>query len=83
MDSAMLSALNKHDEVLKELGDCEPHKIIEAQAVIEKIRTSKGHLDEEILREVHTLGSRAQKTLLDMVQSKRDIEAAYTTKYVR
>jgi hypothetical protein len=83
MNGDIVSALSKHCEVFKELGDREPLNTIEAQAVIENIRAEKGHLDEETLREVHTLGSRIQERLLRIVQLKRETEAAYTTKYVR
>ena len=80
MDNDFVSALNKHCDVFKDLGDREPLTPIEAQAVIENIRAEKGHLDRETLRELHTLGQRSQERLLRVVKLKRETEAAYTTK---
>jgi hypothetical protein len=80
MDGEMVDALNKHDEIFKNLGDREPQTVIEAQAVLENIRAEKGHLDAETLRELHSLRAQTQERLLRIVQLKRETEAAYTTK---
>ena len=79
MDGGIVSALNKHSEIFKNLGDREPQSVIEAQAVLENIRTEKGHIDMGTLQELQTLSSQAQDTVLRFVQLLRETEAAYTT----
>jgi hypothetical protein len=81
MDDDLVEPLSKHCDVFRQLGDREPVNSIEAQAIIENIRAEKGHLDDETLRDLHTLGQRSQDRLLRIVKLKRETEAAYTTKY--
>jgi hypothetical protein len=78
MEHDLLGACSKHPDVLYRLEDREPATVVEAQAVIENIREKKSHLDEEILRELHTLSQRSQEALLKVVKLNRKQEADYT-----
>jgi hypothetical protein len=81
MDDDLVGSCSKLNAVFRQLGHREPVNPIEAQAVIENIREEKDYLDDEILRDLHKLGQRSQDRLLRIVRSKRETEAAYTTKY--
>jgi hypothetical protein len=73
--------VSRHRDVFKQLGNREPTTAIEAQAIIENIRAKKGHLDDRALQEVNTLSPEVRETILRIVESNRETEAAYTTKY--
>jgi Xaa-Pro aminopeptidase len=81
MEHDLLGARSKHCDILVQLEDREPATFIEAQAVIENIRAKKSHLDEDILRELHTLSQRSQEALLKVVKLNRKQEADYTKRY--
>jgi hypothetical protein len=81
MDDDLVASLSRHCDVFRQLSDREPVNSTEAQAVIENIRAEKGHLDDELLEELNTLGPRSKERLLRIVNLKRVTEAEYTTKY--
>ncbi|KAF1842835.1 uncharacterized protein K460DRAFT_367777 [Cucurbitaria berberidis CBS 394.84] len=66
-------------EVLDALGDEEPSTVREAQAITEKIRISKGHLDDEVRLDLENLMPRNRDLMLAFVERNRDMEAAYTS----
>lgn len=68
-------------DVLDALGDREPSTRLEAQAVTEKIRLSKGHLDEEVRSDLENLQPRNRNIMLGFVERNREMEAAYTSRY--
>jgi hypothetical protein len=67
--------------VFKQPETREPVNSTETQAVLEAIREQEGYLDEEILRDLHTLGQRSQDRLLKIIKLKRETEAVPTMKY--
>ncbi|USP74759.1 hypothetical protein yc1106_02033 [Curvularia clavata] len=73
------TSLGRHSDVLAQLGDREPANLIEAQAVIEKIRAEKGYLDSETLQDLQKINEQSRKRILNVVQSGRETEARYTT----
>jgi hypothetical protein len=81
MDDDLARSLSRHCDVFRQLGDREPINSTEAQAVVENIRAEKGHLDDESLQELNTLGPRTRERLLRIINLKRETEAVYTTKY--
>ena len=68
-------------DVLDALGDREPSTRLEAQAVTEKIRLSKGHLDDEVRSDLENLQPRNRSIMLGFVERNRAMEAAYTSRY--
>lgn len=80
MENKLLNSLNKLGGIFRQLGDREPTTAVEAQAVIENIRAEKGHLDKEVVQELHTNSQRTQDVIFNIVKLKRETEAAYTTK---
>ena len=79
MDEAK-QALAKHGAILERLGDREPSRIIEAQAIIENIRVEKGYLDEDLLEDLNSLRDGNRKRVERIFELKRRTEAAYTTR---
>lgn len=72
---------SKYEDVLEELGDKEPRKPAEAQAVIGKIREEKGHLDPDVLQELDSMTPKFRRLFLRMMHQKRETEAAYTMRF--
>ncbi|UPX10550.1 uncharacterized protein EKO05_0001202 [Ascochyta rabiei] len=79
MEDQAPGAFGRLYDVYTELGTREPSTLEQAQAVIEYIRTEKGYLDKDILRELDTISPRNRERLLRIVQLKQESEAAYTT----
>ena len=77
-DSSGLTFHSKLHEVLERLGDRKPSTTHEANAVIEHIRISKGHLDEETRSELDTPSAHGRENILRYYKRGRKTEAAYT-----
>jgi hypothetical protein len=71
----------KHKEVLEKLGDREPSTELEAQAVLEGIRASKGYLDEETLQDISRMRESSRQHIQGIVDSFQETVAAYTKRY--
>ncbi len=68
-------------EVLDELGNREPSTVLQARAVTEQIRISKGHLDDDVRRDLDNLRPENRALMLGFVERSRETEAAYTSRY--
>jgi hypothetical protein len=71
----------KHKEVLEKLGDREPSTELEAQAILEGIRASKGYLDEETLQDISKMRESSRQHIQGIVDSFQETVAAYTKRY--
>jgi hypothetical protein len=71
----------KHKDVLERLGDREPMTELEAQAVLEDIRASKGYLDEDTLQDLSRMRDSSRQYIQRIVDSFQETAAAYTKRY--
>jgi hypothetical protein len=78
MNSRPGSFRGRLHEVLERLGDREPSTALEANAVIERIRISKGYLDDETRSELDGISLRGREIILQIFEDARETLAAYT-----
>jgi hypothetical protein len=71
----------KHKDVLERLGDREPMTELEAQAVLEDIRASKGYLDEETWQNLGRMRDSSRQYIQRIVDSFQETAATYTKRY--
>ncbi|KAF2637273.1 hypothetical protein P280DRAFT_509902, partial [Massarina eburnea CBS 473.64] len=78
MDNDRLASASRHKEVLRELGHREPSTVLQAQAVLESIRSRKGYLDETTLSHLESLPEDSRRRVLDAVARTRELEGRFT-----
>lgn len=79
--STLTHSVERHIDVLSQLGDKEPSSQIENQAVNEHIRAEKGYLDLDVIQDLEALKPENRDYLLRLVEPKKQTEAAYTTRF--
>lgn len=64
--------------IYEQLGNREPSTVIEAQAVLEAIRSEKGYLSEDFLEDIKNLREHHRVKIEKDYEKKRATEARYT-----
>ena len=66
---------------LDALGNGEPKTFLQAEAITEKIRISKGHLDDDVRLDLDNLRPQNRALVLGFVEENRKTLAAFNKRY--
>jgi len=72
---------SRHHKAPQRLEQAEPSTVGEARAILKRIRVRKGYIEDGYRLDLEKLSSENRDQTLDLYAEKREMEAAFTTRF--